>query len=345
LTLTAELKQRFPDSSDAFLFSGDIYSKEKKSEQALNEYRQAALREPPHPMLHIKIARLLYQAGLTDGVQEELRNIDQWLTKTKNEEFFLESATLYLDLKQYEKAYILAKALQNEIAPRNPAGFKLEALVLIEQNRTQEAAVALENARKLASNDESILENLAVTRLKLKDTPGTTAVVNDWLAVNPNSPKALLLSAYLKYTAQNYKEAYIPLETIIQNSKEDSNSPVFLEALNLMGQVQLQLSNIPQAQQSFERACQRGYQPSCDFLVAMTNEATKQSPPPKEESAKEEERSRPQQQVHPSFPSAGHESEVVSPTQVEKSSDQALPAKSSGARGWSNNNQQGGGNK
>jgi tetratricopeptide (TPR) repeat protein len=171
---------------------------------------------------------------------------------------------------------ILSKALQTEYAKDSAIGYKLEAQAMFQQNRNEEALHVLEKGLQLDPQDDWILENLAFAKLSLKDIAGAGEVVQNWIKVHPNATKALLVMAYLKFNDRNYQEALPFAQKIVQLSSGSQKDPLYPEALNLVGQIQVQLGNTTEATTAMKQACEQGFTQSCDNELvrrAMANGA------------------------------------------------------------------------
>lgn len=271
LILANELSKKHPKGIPIYLMLGDLYRADGNREAALDSFRKARELDPKQTHALVSLIRIYMESGFEDQAHRELALLDGLLLAgPKTESFYEEAAKLYLDLRSFDKVFQLSKILQTELAPEKVTGYKLEAQGWIAQNRATEALTALEKALRYSPDDEWILESLAITKLQLKDYNGAQQSVETWLGLHPNNQKGLLLQAYLRYNDQKYHEALPPLEKILDLAPSDS--PVYLEGLNLMGQVYLQLEQFDKAAKTLNTACKSGYAQSCELLQAFQKE-------------------------------------------------------------------------
>ncbi|MBI4403146.1 MAG: FHA domain-containing protein [Deltaproteobacteria bacterium] len=267
-----EMRRRYPSNGQVHLLLGDLYAAEKKDEQALAEYHSVHEQNPPLPLSHVRLMKLFITAGLVTEAQEEVKHIDQLIKEgNKDKEVVVEAAKLFLefsDLKlPIENALGLAKLLEEEVAPTEAVGYKLEAFVYVQKNQIGDAVKALEKARQYAPEDEWILENLTIGRLANKDVGGAFEIVKNWLEHKPDSTRALLLMAYFKLNEKNSSEALSYLHKILQNASKNPKDPYYPEALHLVGQVYLQQKQSESARKFFEASCKLGFERSCPLAM------------------------------------------------------------------------------
>jgi uncharacterized protein HemY len=134
---------------------------------------------------------------------------------------------------------------------------------MFQQNQMEEAIRAIELGLKRDPQDEWLLENLAFARLSLKDKTGAQEVVENWIRLHPDTTKALLVMAYLRYNEKNFIGALPYLQKIVQIGNSKGNDPHAAEALFLMGQVYLQQSQSVEAKNLFSQACNHGFTAAC----------------------------------------------------------------------------------
>ncbi len=283
VTKATDLSTKFPEDSSTYFMLGDLLASQKKYEPAIAAYLKAHELQPPQPLVHLRLIRVYLPSGLKEGAEEELRHVDQLLkTGVHSKELFIEAGTLFLDFKELkqppEKTIILAKALQTELAPASSIGYKLEAQVLFQQNRADEAVAALEKGLAIDPQDEWILENIAFAKLSAKDIPGAQTAVDMWIKARPANTKALLVMAYLKFNEKNYLAALPYVQKILQVSAGGNNQdPHYPEALDLMGQIYQQQGQNQEAANFFKQGCEAGFQGSCEKL-GMQPPATAKAP-------------------------------------------------------------------
>lgn len=282
----SELKDKFPDNSEAFMLLGNLYATAKKNELAISAYGKAHELPPPQPLVHIRLIQVYLRSSLAKEAEEELRHVDALIKQgVHSKELFIEAATLFLEFKELkqppEKTIILAKALQTELAPGNAIGYKLEAQVLFQQNRTDEALATLEKGLAIDPQDEWLLENIAFARLSAKDIAGAAAAVDTWIKVKPTATKALLVMAYLKFNEKNYMGAMPYVQKILQVAAGNNNSdPHLPEALDLMGQIMVAQNQPDEGAKFYKQACEVGFTQSCDRLASVAQQPPAQGGQP-----------------------------------------------------------------
>ncbi len=273
LSRTKELARQYPNRAELHGLLGDLFYSQENLESAIEAYLKAKQLDPNQTHALVRLVQIYNYTGLEDQAKRELSALESILKfQPKSEVLYSEVGELYLELQAFDKALEIAQALQLEVAADKPIGHKLEAQAWIGQNKPKEALNALERAQKFLPLDEWIAENLTVARIQLKDYTAALTQVDEWLKINPENARALLLKAYLFYNGQKYQEALLPLERVLKLT--NSRSKEHLEALNLMGQTYFYLNDMEGAANRLEVACQSGYQQSCDLLRALNRENT-----------------------------------------------------------------------
>ncbi len=271
-----ELSVKFPNSAKPHMQAGYLYTRLKKFELAIGAYQKAhALPDAP-PLVHAKLLRLYGLVEAKDGIAAEMEHVDNLI---KNGPFdrdtFVEIALCFIDIRaaigeSFERPFILAKALQNEIAPLDPVGFKLEAQILGLQGRFQDALLPLQKTLELAPVDEWPFENLTFAYLKLNNLEATQGMALEWMRRHPNSAKPHLVMAYLKLNEGNSLEALPYAQKVIELGT-DRGSPLYSEALSVMGQVYTKQGQVAEAEQLLRESCSLGFAPSCEFFKALNS--------------------------------------------------------------------------
>ncbi len=274
------LAKEYDKDAELFVTLGGLYTAEKRLEPAIQAYLKAKTLVPNHPVATVRLTASYLRAGMAKEAEGPLRDLDK-LMKDGNhsKEFFIEAANLFLEFRQLtqspEKALILSRALQTELATESTVGFKLEAQLMFQQNQPEQAVKAIEQGLKRDPQDEWLLENLAFARLSLKDTLGAEQVVESWIQAHPNTTKALLVMSYLKYNEKNYLGALPPLQKIVQISNATSGDPHVAEALNLMAQIYQQQGQLTEAKNLFTQACDAGYTQACSVELPREPQSSK----------------------------------------------------------------------
>lgn len=268
LELAEAAKLAYPENFGLQMQLGDLYSQINKNEQAIFAYRKAHDLNPNDPMVHLRLVRIYLLSGLEGQAKQEVAHIDTLVKEQRgNREFFLEAAKLFLEFRTLEgaseKVFILAKALQTELAPDSTVGFKLEAQLLLQEGESEKAFEVLSYAKKLDSQDEWILEQMALAKFRMKDLEVASRIVEDWLEVNPQSTKALLIMAYLKVGARDTEGALENLAKIRDVAAHNNNDPHLAEALYVTGQIYLQTDKVDEGRELLATSCKMGYQESC----------------------------------------------------------------------------------
>lgn len=265
-----DIIQAKKENAELLFILGTLYEQKKDYKSALASFQKAKEYKNCPPQVSVRLLKLYAQTGLatSEAANRELAQIDSIIkTGPRTKEFIADVAKLFLENKELnqppEKVYILAKALQNELAPDQPIGFKLEGQVLFQQNRLEEALKAYELALGKDPNDEWVIENIAFTKLSLKDVAGTQATLDYWIKMHPESNKAHLVMAYLKFQENKPLDAFPFLQKIIQKNSQDE---IQAEALHLTGQIYAGQNQISDANIVYQKACDLGHKPSCESL-------------------------------------------------------------------------------
>ncbi len=278
------LSKKYDGDAELFVTLGELYTQQKKLESALQAFHRAKEINADHPVATVRLIALYLRSGLSNEAEKQMLELDRLMKEGKHSrELFVEAANLFLEFRELtkspEKALILSRALQTELAVDSPIGYKLEAQLAFQQNQTDQALAAIEKGLQKDPKDEWLLENLAFAKLSLQDTAGATAIVENWIQLHPSNTKALLVMAYMKYKDKNYMAAMPYLQKLTQISNAQSGDPLVPEARNLMGQIYFLQGQVTEARPLFAQACQEG------FTQACSHEALRmpQSLPPKKE--------------------------------------------------------------
>jgi tetratricopeptide (TPR) repeat protein len=269
LTQALEIEKQNTNSPIVHHLLGDIYAQMNKWELSISSYQKAVRLDPNEVILHPKLARVYLLSGLTKEAEEENKLIDRFIIEGPHtREFFIEVANLYTDFRELDvppkKMIIIGQALQNKFAPDSTSGQKLEALGLILLNQPEEAIKILEKARTLDPKDNSVLQYLVYSKIKVGDTAGAQSLVDIWIQDAPKATQPLLIVAHWKFESKAYAEAVPYLDKIVQLSQGKTSDPILADALNLIGRIDWMNDKKAEAQVAFQRSCQMGFKPSCE---------------------------------------------------------------------------------
>ncbi|NBV49993.1 FHA domain-containing protein [bacterium] len=269
--------QKNPNQFELEELLGDIYSQLKKLEPAIQSYKAAITHQSPSKLVHFKLTRAYIQAGLMTLANEHLNVIDKLIKESpEQKELFVEFANLllnYPDLNHsFERAMVISKALQTEIAPESSIGYRLEAATLTQLKKLKEAEKIYERALALVPNDQEVLEELAMTKLNLQDLTGAKGITEKWLQQNPNEVKALLAVSYLNFYERNYLATIPKLQQVINLLSKNPENQRRLEALHLLGLVYWEQGQRPEAETYLSESCKLGFQLSCNHQALLTQE-------------------------------------------------------------------------
>ena len=160
-----QLKSDYPEYSVPYMAIGELAAAQGKNDVAISAYLKAEELKPPQPLVHTRLLRLYLQNGMSPEAEGELKLVDDQIKDgPQTKEVFVDAARLFLEFKELkqppEKTIILARALQNSIAPESTVGYILEARTLFQINRPQDAITVMEKGLKVDSQDDWLLENM-----------------------------------------------------------------------------------------------------------------------------------------------------------------------------------------
>lgn len=264
---------------------GDLYFSIQKLELAIRSYKAAFSHETKSQFIHFKLTKAYMQAGLTAQAVEQLRLIDKLIQSSPmDKDLIIQFADLllkYPELNQsFDRALILSKALQKEIAPQSTLGYRLEAATLLQQKKVKEAAAVYEKALAISPTDQDVLENLTMAKLNLQDMKGAMVVTEQWLRLNPNEVRALLAVAYLKFYERDYLGTIPHLQNILNLLVKSPTNSRRLEALHLMGLVFWEQGQRTEAEAYLSESCKLGYEQSCKHQLLLTQPSPESAPTP-----------------------------------------------------------------
>ncbi|MCB0404686.1 MAG: FHA domain-containing protein [Bdellovibrionales bacterium] len=279
-----------PADPNGFILLGDLYALQNDYQKAVLAYQKAATFSNVSPVVHVKLIRQYLVTQNNAAAVEEytrlgeaIQNVGRILGEAIKDkkmsasdavaqnpfirDLFVETAQLFLDFKELEEPpqqlMLIARALQKDIAPDDPVGYKLEAQLLFQQNQTESAVALLDKAYALNPRDRWVIENLALAKYRLKDYEGTERVLRAWIDNFPDSTRAYLTMAYLKFTQKDAKAALPFLQKIIEVGNRNPKETYYPEALYWVGQVLLQDQRLGEATQYVQQSCQLGYELGC----------------------------------------------------------------------------------
>lgn len=269
------LYQKAPLDSDLEELMGDIYFEQQKIESSLQFYKRSIEHENKTKLIHFKLIKAYLAADFVSSAIQHLGVIDQMIKESpEDQELFIELADLLLnhpELNQsFDRAVIISQALQKEIAPNNPIGYRLEASVFIQKKQLKEAEGLYERALALAPDDQTLLEELTMTKLNLQDIPGAKKVTERWLQQNPNEVRALLALSYLDFYEKNYLSTIPHLMKVINLLEKAPEAPRRLEALHLLGLVYWEQGQTNEAASYLTESCKWGFKVSCQHEALLT---------------------------------------------------------------------------
>jgi Tfp pilus assembly protein PilF len=122
----------------------------------------------------------------------------------------------------------------------------------------------LEKARTLDPKDNSVLQYLVYSKIKVGDTAGAQSLVDIWIQDAPKATQPLLIVAHWKFESKAYAEAVPYLDKIVQLSQGKTSDPILADALNLIGRIDWMNDKKAEAQVAFQRSCQMGFKPGCE---------------------------------------------------------------------------------
>lgn len=278
-----EIKKSNPDNSRLYKLLGDLYALQGKPEDSVLAYQKALTLTPVQNVAHIKLMRLYLSTGMKKEAEAENNEVER-ITKEKlsneelnaeSREFFVEVGTLWLDIRELEvppkKMIVMGQALANVIAPKETIGWKLQAVGQILQGIPEEAVRNLELARKRDPGDQSILQYLVFAKVKLNDLAGATSLVQEWMEKFPNATQPLLIVAHWKYEAKDFASAIPMLQKAAELAAKSPGDPVLPEAYFLLGKIYKEQGQMPEAENAFRIACEKGYATACDTAL-LSNE-------------------------------------------------------------------------
>jgi len=110
------------------------------------------------------------------------------------------------------------------IDPKHPAVLNLLGVVLIEKQNHTQAAVIIERALKLESNDEQAWSNLGLAKKELRDLEGAERAFRKAYSLAPTNPKVINNLASLLSDSDRPGEAITLLDTLLQAHPNFANA-------------------------------------------------------------------------------------------------------------------------
>jgi tetratricopeptide (TPR) repeat protein len=284
LKTAVDLRAKFPAVPDAHMLVGNLLALQQKNDQAIEAYVKAQELGPDDPLIHANLVRLYFKSGQPEKAGVEMAVIDKMVSEGKHSKaLFVEAAQLLLEFRKQikqppEKAMILAKALQTQVAPESSIGFKLEAQAHDQEGRKPEALAAIDKGLLVEPNDTWLLEHSAILRLELRDLAGATTTVEKWIERHPASHKPLLIMGYLKFQGGDPNGAIRYLQQILQSSNNNLQIPEAREAIYLLGQIAFSQKGYRESVELYKQACQAGFEPACNQEIAV-RKTLEEAPP------------------------------------------------------------------
>ncbi len=329
LKKATELRDNFETLADSHMLLGNILALQQKNEEAVQSYLKAKELSPDDPLVHTNLVRLYIKTTKMDEADGEMAIIDRMISEGKHTKaLFVEVAQLLLEFRKElkqppEKAMILAKALQTQLAPESSIGFKLEAQAHDMEGRKPEALAAVDQGLLVEPNDIWLLEHSAILRLELRDLAGATSTVEKWIERHPASNKPLLIMAYLKFQGGDPNGSVRYLQQILQAANNNLQVPEAREAIYLLGQIAFNQKSYKEAVELYKQSCQSGFTPACNQETAARSVLEGGAPPP--EAAPENTEGAPQEDSRPPAalpPSAAEPPAQAAPPAAQIPADQ-----------------------
>lgn len=273
LSSAEKLAKENPENALAQYLYADLAYNQNKLEDSINTLRKAHNLKDVPPLVHVRLAKAYNRGGLANETLEELKHVDLELKgeSGKNREFVTQTAILFSETKvNPEKVLELARLLKTTLANDSTIGYKLEANVLLDMKRTDEAIGVLEQGLLIDSKDELLLERLSFAKLSNKDLPGALKTLQGWIDANPKATKPLLVMAYLKFNEKEYLAALPFVRNVTQILASTPQDPDYSEALHLTGKIYQEQNQRTEAGQTFQKACALGFQESCAALQSLS---------------------------------------------------------------------------
>jgi len=278
LSAALSLSKSLPNHYELEELFGDIYFQTNQLESSIQNYKASINHQNPSKLIHFNLTKAYIRAGLIALAIQQLNTIDRLIKDSKQDkELLIEFATLlltYPELNQsIERAIVIAKSLQNDIAPESTVGYRLEASTLIQLKKLKEAEALYERALAIAPNDLDVLEQLSMTKLNLQDLNGAKEVTERWLRQNPTEVKALLAVSYIEFYEKKYLSTIPKLNSIINQLSKTPDNSRRLEALHLLGLVYWEQGQRAEAEHYLVESCNLGFQQSCNHPAFITRES------------------------------------------------------------------------
>ncbi len=147
-----------------------------------------------------------------------------------NNSLRLTLANLYYQNRDFSKAESLFKKVIALEPDFGPVYYSL-ALLLAEQNRTDEAIVALKKAQVKMPENIRVYYNLSLLYDKKGDKVNAEKILYEGLKIDKNNESLLYALAYQFYTKEKYKKAKTIIEKLIKTHPENPQYMRFLDEL------------------------------------------------------------------------------------------------------------------
>lgn len=195
--------------TDKLFYSASLYVNGKDYDKALKGYEELK-------KLNYSGEATLYFATNKTSKQEE-----QFASTTERD--------LFLKSGSHEKPR------DEKVPSKRGEIYKNVALILMEQGKTNEAKLAITEARKMNPNDDSLILTEADLYLKLNDFETYKSLVNEALAKNPNNADLVFNLGVISANAQKIDEAKTYYKRAIEIDPKYFNAYLNLSEVMLRG--------------------------------------------------------------------------------------------------------------
>ncbi len=284
--ISLESVKAFPSHSVPMVLLGNVYFEQQKIDLAIDTYRQSLLLKPIQLITYTKLIRLYL---IINKKKEAKTLLSEFLplleSSDSNSKLHINTGELFLDYPELEsdKELVIKRArkLQTKDAPNDSMGYKLESNIISISDKSPEgfkrAEELLKKGLTLSPKDEWIFDRLFYLKLATNNSSEAITTLENWIKSNPSSTKPLLLFSYLKFNEKKLLDAIPFLQKIMNLLAKEPTHPHYTEALNLMGNISMQQSQLAEAENFFRQSCQFGYKSSCSHPLLTGLPQTKEA--------------------------------------------------------------------